>query len=196
LPEIGAGLLSLPVVVAINRFPTDSPEEVAAAQKIGLDAGASDAEEFSGFADGGDGATALAEAVVRAAKGGPVEPVYAYPLKAKVEDKVLALARKIYGADDVTWSPEALRRLRRFEEQGWGGLPICMAKTHLSISHDPSLRGRPSGYTFAVSDIRASVGAGFLYPLAGHMETLPGLPTRPRALDMDVNSSGEIVGLG
>ncbi|HLF03876.1 MAG TPA: formate--tetrahydrofolate ligase [Dehalococcoidia bacterium] len=186
----------LPVVVAINRFPTDSPEEVAAAQKIGLDAGASDAEEFSGFADGGDGATALAEAVVRAAKGGPVEPVYAYPLKAKVEDKVLALARKIYGADDVTWSPEALRRLRRFEEQGWGGLPICMAKTHLSISHDPSLRGRPSGYTFAVSDIRASVGAGFLYPLAGHMETLPGLPTRPRALDMDVNSSGEIVGLG
>jgi formyltetrahydrofolate synthetase len=186
----------VPVVVAINRFPTDSPEEVAVAQKIGLDAGASDAVEFSGFADGGDGATALAEAVVRAAKDGPVEPVYAYPLEAKVEDKVLALARKIYGADDVAWPPEARRRLRRFEEQGWGGLPICMAKTHLSISHDPALRGRPSGYTFAVSDIRASVGAGFLYPLAGHMETLPGLPTRPRALDMDVTPSGEIVGLG
>jgi formate--tetrahydrofolate ligase len=186
----------VPVVVAINRFPTDSPEEVAVAQKIGLDAGASDAVEFSGFADGGDGATALAEAVVRAAKDGPVEPVYAYPLEAKVEDKVLALARKIYGADDVAWPPEARRRLRRFEEQGWGGLPICMAKTHLSISHDPARRGRPSGYTFAVSDIRASVGAGFLYPLAGHMETLPGLPTRPRALDMDVTPSGEIVGLG
>ncbi len=188
--------VGLPVVVAINRFPTDSAEEVAAARKIALDAGASDAAEFSGFTDGGDGATALGEAVVRAASQGPVEPSYAYPLDATAEDKVLALAQKIYGAEGVAWAPEARRRLRRFEEQGWGGLPICMAKTHLSISHDPARRGRPSGYTFAVSDIRASVGAGFLYPLAGRMETLPGLPTRPRALDLDVTPAGEIIGLG
>ncbi|MSQ16640.1 MAG: formate--tetrahydrofolate ligase, partial [Dehalococcoidia bacterium] len=150
--------MGLPVVVAINRFGTDSAEEVAAARKIALDAGASDAVECNGFTDGGDGATALGEAVVRAAKLGAMEPSYAYPLDATVEDKVLALAQKIYGADAVAWSPEARRRMRRFEEQGWGSLPICMAKTHLSISHDPALRGRPRGYTFAVSDIRASVG--------------------------------------
>ncbi len=111
------------------------------------------------------------------------------------EDKVLALARQIYAAEDVSWAPEARRRLRYFESQGWGNLPICMAKTHLSISHDPTRRGRPSGYTFPITDIRASVGAGFLYALAGRIETLPGLPSRPRALDMDVSSDGEISGL-
>ncbi|MBM3942681.1 MAG: formate--tetrahydrofolate ligase [SAR202 cluster bacterium] len=187
--------LGLPVVVAINRFSSDSPEEVAAARQIALDAGASDAVECTAFTHGGEGATALAEAVVRTAQG-LVEPVWAYPLDAPVEEKVLALARQIYGADGVTWSAEARRRLRQFEEQGWGGLPICMAKTHLSISHDPALRNRPRGYTFAVTDIRASVGAGFLYPLAGRMETLPGLPTRPRGLDVDVDPEGSVIGLG
>jgi formyltetrahydrofolate synthetase len=108
---------------------------------------------------------------------------------------VLALAQKIYQADSVTWSPEARRQLRYFESQGWGNLPICMAKTHLSISHNPGLRGRPSGYTFPIADIRASIGAGFLYTLAGQIETLPGLPSRPRALDMDVSPAGEIIGL-
>tara|TARA_B100000949_G_scaffold96608_1_gene86170 strand:+ start:3391 stop:3717 length:327 start_codon:yes stop_codon:yes gene_type:complete len=107
----------------------------------------------------------------------------------------LALAQKIYNAADVSWSPEARRRLRYFESKGWGGLPICMAKTHLSISHDQSLKGRPGGYTFPITDIRASVGAGFLYALAGRIETLPGLPSRPRALDMDVTPEGEVLGL-
>ena len=128
----------------------------------------------------------------------PVEKVdanYAYSLDATIEDKVLALAQRIYGADDVSWAPEALRRVRYFEAQGWGNLPICMAKTHLSTSHDPSRRGSPRGYTFPISDIRASLGAGFLYPLAGTVATLPGLPSRPRALDMDVDSAGEVVGL-
>ena len=113
-----------------------------------------------------------------------------------MEDKVLALAQKVYGADDVAWSAEARRRLRYFVSQGWGDLPICMAKTHLSISHDPVMRGSPSGYTFPISEIRASVGAGFLYTLAGRIETLPGLPSRPLAMGMDVDARGEISGLG
>jgi formate--tetrahydrofolate ligase len=184
----------LPVVVAINRFDTDSLEEIGAVKNVAIEAGASDAVECSGFACGGDGATQLAEAVTRVANGSaPV--TYPYPLEAPVQEKVLALAQKVYGADEVSWSAEARRRLRYFEAQGWGDLPICMAKTHLSISHDPSLRGRPSGYNFPIVDIRASLGAGFLYALAGQIETLPGLPSHPRALDMDVSPSGEIIGL-
>lgn len=184
----------LPVVVAINQFDTDSPEEIEAVRTIAIEAGASDAVECAGFARGGDGATQLAEAVAGVAQG-PADVTYTYSLEASVQDKVLALAQKVYGADDVSWSADARRQLRYFEAQGWGDLPICMAKTHLSISHDPSLRNRPSGYTFPIVDIRASVGAGFLYALAGTIETLPGLPSHPRALDMDVSPDGEIIGL-
>ncbi|MDA0733492.1 MAG: formate--tetrahydrofolate ligase [Chloroflexi bacterium] len=184
----------LPVVVALNRFGTDTTEELAAAKQVALDSGANAAVEADGFAQGGEGMTALAEAVMQAATA-PDGVKYAYPMEASAEDKVLALAHSIYNAEDVSWSAEARRQLRQFESLGWGKLPICMAKTHLSISHDPSLKGRPSGYTFPIMDIRASVGAGFLYALAGRIETLPGLPTRPRALDMDVAPDGEIVGL-
>lgn len=184
----------LPCVVAINRFGTDGPDELEAVRAIAMEAGADAAVEADGFARGGDGMTDLAEAVVRAAA---IEPsvTYAYPLEAPVEDKVLALARQVYHAGSVTWSAEARRNLRRFEAQGWGNLPICMAKTHLSTSHDPTLRGSPSGYSFPIANIRASVGAGFLYALAGRIETLPGLPTRPRAMDMDVATGGDIIGL-
>jgi formate--tetrahydrofolate ligase len=189
----------LPVVVALNRFGTDSPEELAAAKQVALDSGANAAVEADGFAQGGDGMTALAEAVIDAAIAPDnfqyAYPKYAYPMEASAEEKVLALARGIYNADDVSWSADARRQLRQFESAGWGQLPICMAKTHLSISHDPSLKGRPSGYTFPIMDLRASVGAGFLYALAGRIETLPGLPGRPRALDMDVTPDGEIAGL-
>ena len=184
----------LPCVVAINRFGTDSPEELDAVRAIAMEAGADAAVEADGFARGGEGMTDLAEAVVKAAEGTP-DVTYAYPLDAPVEDKVLSLAQRVYHADSVSWSAEARRRLRQFEAQGWGNLPICMAKTHLSTTHDPSLRGSPSGYTFPIADIRASVGAGFLYALAGRIETLPGLPTRPRAMDMDVSPDGEVVGL-
>ncbi len=189
----------LPVVVAINRYDDDGPDELRAVENIARDAGATDVAEISGFTHGGEGGVALAEAVVRVigdnadADGRQVQ--YAYDLDASVQDKVRALARRTYNADDVSWTAEARRKLRYFESQGWGSLPICMAKTHLSISHDPTRRGSPSGYVFPISDIRASVGAGFLYTLAGQIETLPGLPTRPRALDMDVTSSGEIIGL-
>ena len=184
----------VPVVVAVNRFDSDSSDELQEVARVATEAGAQAAVECSGFTEGGAGGTALAEAVTQAAVQ-PVEPNYAYPLDASIEEKVLALAQRIYGADDVSWAPEARRRLRYFETQGWGNLPICMAKTHLSITHDPSKRGSPRGYTFPISDIRASVGAGFLYPLAGNVATLPGLPSRPRALDMDVNPSGEVTGL-
>ena len=183
----------LPTVVAINRFGTDSADELAAVRDIAFAAGADAAVECDGYAQGGAGATELAEAVMAAAKSGAgVE--YLYPDDAPAQDKVLALAQKVYGAADATWAPAARRQLRYFEEQGWGGLPICMAKTHLSISHDPARRNRPQGYTFPVNEIRASVGAGFLYALAGRIETMPGLPTRPRALDMDVAADGTVVG--
>jgi formate--tetrahydrofolate ligase len=184
----------LPVVVALNRFGTDSAEELAAARQVALDSGASAAVAADGFTRGGEGMTDLAEAVIQAATG-PATVKYAYPMEASAEEKVLVLARRIYNADDVSWSPEARRQLRQFEALGWGQLPICMAKTHLSISHDPGLKGRPGGYTFPIVDLRASVGAGFLYALAGRIETLPGLPGRPRALDMDVAPDGEIAGL-
>jgi len=182
------------VVVAINKFGPDTQEELHAVQKVAWDAGAAAAVEASGFARGGEGMTALAEAVVGATQT-PSTVEYVYPLEDSAEDKVLALAKHVYAAEDVSWAPEARRRLRYFESQGWGSLPICMAKTHLSISHDQSLKGRPSGYTFPITDIRASVGAGFLYALAGRIETLPGLPSRPRALDMDVSPDGEVLGL-
>ena len=185
----------VPVVVAINRFDTDSPEELVAVREIAVEAGANDAVAADGFAQGGAGMTDLAEALTKVASA-PADVTYAYPEDASAEDKVLALAQKIYGADAVSWTVEARRQLRRFESQGWGHLPICMAKTHLSTSHDPTRRGSPSGYVFPITDIRASVGAGFLYALAGRIETLPGLPSRPLAQDMDVTSTGEIVGLG
>ena len=184
----------LPCVVAINRFGTDSPEELDAVRAIALEARADAAVEADGFARGGDGMTDLAQAVVEATENIP-DVTYAYSLDDSVEQKVLGLARQVYHADTVTWSAEARRSLRRFEAQGWGGLPICMAKTHLSTSHDPARRGSPSDYAFPIADIRASVGAGFLYALAGRIETLPGLPTRPRAMDMDVSPEGEVVGL-
>ena len=188
----------LPVVVALNRFDGDSAEELQAAAEIAEQAGAYATAEYSGFTDGGEGGIALAESVARAANDPAAAPDsidYAYGLDASIEDKVLALARRVYGAESVTWTAEARRRARFFASQGWDNLPICMAKTHLSISHDPALKGSPSGYVFPVSDIRASVGAGFLYTLAGRIETLPGLPTRPRAVDMDVSPNGEIVNL-
>ena len=184
----------LPVVVAINRFASDSAEELDAVRQIAMEAGATAAVECDGYAQGGAGAEGLAQAVVEAAELDS-EITYAYPLEASAQDKVLALAQKVYGAADVSWSAEARRQLRYFESQGWGNLPVCMAKTHLSISHDPALRNRPQGYTFPINDIRASVGAGFLYALAGRIETLPGLPTRPRALDMDVTAEGEVIGI-
>ena len=183
----------LPVVVAINRFPSDSQGEIAIVKKGAEAAGALAAVETRHFSEGGAGAVELAEAVVAAAEGDHPKITYLYPEDASIEEKVLALARQVYGADDVQWSPVARRRLRTFGELGWDSLPVCMAKTHLSLSHNPSLKGRPAGYTFEISDVRASIGAGFIYPIAGDIVTMPGLPGSPRSLDVD--SEGNILGL-
>ena len=183
----------LPVIVAINRFPTDTPGEVAILKARAEAAGAQAAVESNVFEDGGAGGTDLAMAVADAASGDAPEVTYLYPEDAGIQDKVRALATKVYGAESVTWDAAARRKLRQFEKLGWGGLPVCMAKTHLSLSHKPTLKARPSGYVFEVNDVRASVGAGFIYPIAGTMMTMPGLPGSPRALDVD--DEGNILGL-
>lgn len=183
----------LPVVVAINKFPTDTPEEIVIMQDVAIDAGASAAVICNGFQYGGDGAVELAEAVVRATDE-QMDPIsFLYPEDSSIITKVRTLAQNVYGASDVKWDAQALKRVDYFESIGLGNLPICMAKTPLSISHDPLLKNRPSGYTFEISDIRASTGAGFLYPIAGNIMTLPGLPKIPRSLDLD--NKGIITGL-
>ena len=183
----------LPVIVAINRFPTDTPGEVAILKSRAEAAGAQAAVESNVFEAGGAGGADLAMAVADAASGDAPEVTYLYPEDAGIQDKVRALATKVYGAESVTWDAAARRKLRQFEKLGWGGLPVCMAKTHLSLSHKPTLKARPSGYTFEVNDVRASVGAGFIYPIAGTMMTMPGLPGSPRELDVD--DEGNILGL-
>ena len=185
---------NLPVVVALNHFPTDTPEETAIMKRGAEEAGAFAAVESRVFADGGAGGIDLAHAVIAATEADDHPEIdYAYEIDATLRDKVLALARRVYNAERVTYVLAAGRQLRRFQERGWGNLPVCMAKTHLSISHRAALKGRPSGYVFQVSDVRASIGAGFIYPIAGNIVTMPGLPGSPRQLDVD--DQGAILGL-
>ena len=185
---------NLPVVVALNHFPTDTAEETAILKRGAEEAGAFAAVESTVFADGGAGGVDLAEALIDATQDeGHPQIEYAYPIEAPIREKVLALAKRVYNADNVQWSLASRRLLRQFEANGWGNLPVCMAKTHLSISHRAALKGRPSGYTFQVSDVRASVGAGFIYPIAGSIVTMPGLPGSPRQLDVD--DEGNMLGL-
>jgi formate--tetrahydrofolate ligase len=184
----------LPVVVAINLFPSDHEREVELVRRLALDAGALDAVPSQVFARGGEGGMALAEAVVKAAAS-PTKLNYLYPLDAPLTEKIEALARGIYGADGVDLSPQARRDLERFEELGYGGLPVCVAKTQYSLSHDPRLLGRPTGYRLPVREARLSAGAGFVYVLSGDIVTLPGLPSEPAALRIDVDDEGRIFGL-
>ncbi len=185
---------NLPVVVALNHFPTDTPEETAILKSGSESAGAFAAVESKVFAEGGAGGIELAEAVIAATEADEHPEIdYAYAIAATLREKVVALAKRVYNAENVSWALPAGRTLRQFQERGWGNLPICMAKTHLSISHRPALKGRPSGYTFQLSDVRASIGAGFIYPIAGNIVTMPGLPGSPRQLDVD--DEGNILGL-
>ncbi len=185
---------NLPVVVALNHFPTDTPEETAILKSGSESAGAFAAVESKVFAEGGAGGLELAEAVIAATEADEHPEIdYAYAIDATLREKVVALAKRVYNAENVSWALPAGRTLRQFQERGWGNLPICMAKTHLSISHRPALKGRPSGYTFQLSDVRASIGAGFIYPIAGNIVTMPGLPGSPRQLDVD--DEGNILGL-
>ncbi|MDX1689676.1 MAG: formate--tetrahydrofolate ligase [Acidimicrobiia bacterium] len=184
----------VPVVVAINSFPTDSATEINRIKEAAIRAGATDAVLANHWADGGEGARDLAAAVAEAAES-PNEFSYLYPLDMSIRQKIEIICREVYGAGDVEYSPVAERQIDDYEEQGFGYLPICMAKTHLSISHDPALKGRPKGFTVPVREVRASVGAGFIYPLLGEMRTMPGLGSTPAYMQVDIDEKGEVVGL-
>src|SRR5690606_28883967 len=145
-----------------------------------------DAVPSNHWAEGGLGSIGLGKAVMEATKQGSNFD-FLYPLEASIKEKIEIIATQIYGADGVENSEEAERKIERYNRLGFAGLPICMAKTHLSLSHDPALKGVPTGYILPIRDIRASVGAGFLYPLVGQMSTMPGLPTRPVFYDIDVD---------
>jgi formate--tetrahydrofolate ligase len=186
--------MGIPVVVAINAFPTDTEREWAFIERAARDAGAVAAVPSTHFVDGGAGATGLAEAVIEAANR-PSDFRFLYPLETSIKEKIETLAREFYGAADVDYSEEADDKIKQYTKMGYGNLPICMAKTHLSLSHDPKLKGRPTGYTFPIRDVRLSAGAGFIYPLAGTMLTMPGLPSDPSGAHMDIDEKGNIVGL-
>ncbi len=180
-------------VVAINAFPEDFASEHAAIREIAASMGVRSAV-CTHFVDGGRGAVELAEAVVEAAEE-PSEFRVLYPSEAPLRDKIETIALKVYGADGVDYTPVAARQLDSYERNGFGTLPICIAKTHLSISSDPSLRGAPTGWRLPVREVRASVGAGFVYPICGDMRTMPGLPSHPAAERIDIDENGDVVGL-
>ncbi|HVR33444.1 MAG TPA: formate--tetrahydrofolate ligase [Acidimicrobiia bacterium] len=184
----------VPVVVAINSFPTDTWAEISLIREAALAAGAADAVLAEHWLKGGDGATALAEAVVKACEE-PKEFAYLYPLNMSIKQKIEIICKDIYNAGDVEYSSVAEAQIASFEKDGYGYLPICMAKTHLSISHDPAMKGAPSGYTVPVREVRASVGAGFIYPILGDMRTMPGLGSTPAYMKVDIDDDGNVVGL-
>jgi len=181
-------------VVAINVFESDHPEELAAIQRLAVEAGALGAAQARHHAQGGAGATELAEMVVSAAEA-PSTFRFLYDLEQPIRDKIEVIATQIYGADGVYYEPRAGRQIDACEANGFGHLPICMAKTHLSLSHNPRLKGAPTGFELPVREVRASVGAGFIYPLCGNMRTMPGLSAQPAAGQVDIDEDGEITGL-
>ncbi len=187
-------LHGVPVVVAVNRFPTDSEAELELVRSIAKEAGAFDAHVSTLFSDGGKGGEALAEALVKAADEGETFR-FLYPEDASLKQKIETLATKVYGAAGVEYSEVAERKLAQYEELGYGRMPICMAKTQYSLSHDATLRGRPEGFTFPIKDVRVAVGAGFVYPLAGSIMTMPGLGRNPNGLHIDLDRSGQVQGL-
>jgi formate--tetrahydrofolate ligase len=186
-------LHGVPAVVAINAFPTDHPSEHDAIREVAAAAGARSAV-CTHFADGGRGAAELAEAVAEATHE-PSDFRFLYDSEASLREKIETVASRVYGADGVEYSPQASKQLDTYEKAGFGTLPVCIAKTHLSISSDPALKGAPTGWTLPVREVRASVGAGFVYPICGEMRTMPGLGTNPAAARIDLDENGEIVGL-
>lgn len=181
-------------VVAINAFGTDHPEELEAIRRIAVEAGALGAAVCRHHGEGGAGATELAEMVVQACEQ-PNQFRFLYDLDQPIKTKIETIAREVYGADSVRFEPQAETQIKNYEASGFGKLPICMAKTHLSLSHDPELRGAPKGFIFPIREVRASVGAGFIYPLAGEMRTMPGLSEHPAAERVDIDEDGEVLGL-
>jgi formyltetrahydrofolate synthetase len=183
------------VVVAVNSFASDTAAEMELVRKAALDFGAMDAVVSTHWADGGKGSVELAEAVVKAAEK-PTDFKFLYPVEASIKEKIETIAREIYRADGVDYSPEAEEQIARYNRLGFDKLPICMAKTHLSFSADAAAKGAPTGFRISVREVRASVGAGFIFPLLGEMSTMPGLPTRPVFYDVDLDlESGRVLGL-
>jgi formate--tetrahydrofolate ligase len=184
----------LKAVVAVNRFPDDPEEEIDAVRKLAIEYGAHAAEVNEAFERGGEGAAELAEAVVDAtSEPAPFAPIY--ELEQPIEAKIEAVCKRVYGAEDVVYLPAAQEKLKLFPEVGFDKLPICMAKTHLSLSHDPTLLNAPTRFTVTVRDIRAYTGSGWLVPLLGDMQTMPGLSATPAAINVDIDESGRTVGL-
>lgn len=184
----------LNAVVAVNAFPGDEERKLQRARGLALEHGAWAAEIHHGFERGGAGAVALAETVAEAARHpSGFDPIY--PLDAPIPEKIEAIATRVYGADGIELLPAAHAAIERFERLGLGGLPICMAKTHLSLSHDPKLKNAPHGFTVPIRDIRSYTGAGWLVPLCGEMQTMPGLARHPAAVDIDLTADGRTVGL-
>jgi formate--tetrahydrofolate ligase len=188
-------LFGVPVVVAINAFPTDTAAEVEAIREVSFEAGARAAVVATHFVDGGAGAADLAKAVWEAAAEGAPNFRLLYPDDAPLGEKIHTIATQVYGADGIDVAPLAAKAIKRYEAMGFGNLPVCMAKTQYSLSHDPNLKGRPSGFTVPIRDVRLSAGAGFITPLVGEMRTMPGLPSRPGGEKIDIDADGNIVGL-
>ena len=185
----------VPVVVAINRFKDDTDAEIELIRKRAQETGAEDAVESNVWAKGGEGGAALAEAVVAACEK-PTNFKFLYPDEMSIKEKIETVAREIYRADGVDYTPEAEAKIKLFTDMGLSHLPLCMAKTHLSFTHDPKLKGTPRDWRLPITDVRASVGAGFLFPLCGTMRTMPGLPTRPVFTDIDIDpETGKVLGL-
>jgi len=187
-------MFGVPVVVAINQFPDDTPAEMELARKAAEQAGAEAAVTSNHWAEGGKGATDLAAAVVAACEK-PVDFKLLYPDEMPIKEKIETVCKKVYGADGVTYEPLAEKQIASYEKAGLTNLPLCMAKTHLSLTHDPTLKGVPTGFTVPVREVRASAGAGFLFPLLGTMRTMPGLPSRPAFLAVDLDENGQVVGM-
>ncbi|MBI4972358.1 MAG: formate--tetrahydrofolate ligase [Candidatus Omnitrophica bacterium] len=206
IPAIEAGLCNLekqienvsffgvPVIVAINRFSCDTDKEIEFVKQRALEFGAYEACVSEVWAKGGKGGLDLAKSVIKAAQE-KNKFNFLYPLDVPIKEKIKTIATKIYGARDVEYSEMAEEKIKKYTQYGWDKLPCCMAKTHLSLSHDPNLKGRPQDFILPVRDIRASIGAGFLYPLCGTMQTMPGLPSRPVGENIDLDEKGNVRGL-
>ncbi len=188
-------IYGIPAVVAINAFPQDTPAEVEAIREVALAAGARDAVVATHFVDGGAGATDLAEAVWAATEDAGAGFKLLYPDEMPLAEKIETIVTRIYGGAGVEFLPAARKSLKQFEDLGYGHLPICMAKTQYSLSHDAALKGRPTGFTVPIRELRLSAGAGFVTPICGEMRTMPGLPSVPGGTKIDIDAQGNVVGL-
>jgi methylenetetrahydrofolate dehydrogenase (NADP+)/methenyltetrahydrofolate cyclohydrolase/formyltetrahydrofolate synthetase len=200
LPNLGVHIknalrFGIPVVVAVNGFKDDTDAEMEMVREYSEGQGAFAAVKSTHWADGGAGAKNLAQAVVDACEQ-PSDFKFLYPLDWSIKQKIEHICKEFYGADGVTYEPLAEEQIASYEKAGFGNLPMCMAKTHLSLSHDPNLKGVPKGFTVPIREVRASVGAGFIYPLLGAMSTMPGLATKAAFMEIDIDTeTGKIIGL-